>query len=287
MPPLRSDPAVGRVLDAERSFVVALGGYAVEIAGARLLVHERIPVPRLNFVEVGRVARARQAAFFERALDHYFQRALRPTFRVPEPVPDHLDRMLRSLGFVPSPEALRLLEGTIVREEGSPRGGGPEPVVRTSSPDDFTEGLPFWTAPSEREELSRALEVLLFHPNDDEELRLELAESDGRSCGAALRYTDGSTAGLWWVAASPGASRGTTIEALHRAALRPPLPGGLEHLEGISDDPESLEWAVSAGFDVVGTRAVYELPPHAELHLPAVGPPGPPRWRPPRRPGTS
>ncbi|HEV2428949.1 MAG TPA: hypothetical protein VGV64_03760 [Thermoplasmata archaeon] len=287
MPPLRSDRAVGRVLDAERSFIVALGGYAVEIAGARLLVHERIPVPRLNFVEVGRVARARQAAFFERALDHYFQRALRPTFRVPEPVEEHLDRALRSFGFVPSPERLSLLEGPVVRTDAPSRPVGPDLVVRTHSPDGFPDGLPFWTAPSEREELSRALEVLLFHPNDDEELRLELAESDGRSCGAALRYTDGSTAGLWWVAASPGASRGTTIEALHRAALQPPLPGGLERLEAVADDPESLEPALSAGFDVVGTRAVYELPPTAELHLPAVGPAGPPRWRPPRRPGPS
>ncbi len=80
-------PAVEAALDAERQFVLTLGGFALEVAGATLVTHERIPAPRFNFVQVEGVGAERQAAFFERALDHYFQRALRPTFRLPEPTP--------------------------------------------------------------------------------------------------------------------------------------------------------------------------------------------------------
>ncbi|MCI4367196.1 MAG: hypothetical protein L3K08_05550, partial [Thermoplasmata archaeon] len=64
---------------AERGFVRLLGGYTVGLAGGTLLVNERIPVPRFNIVQSVRVARTRQAQFFESALDHYFQRGVRPS----------------------------------------------------------------------------------------------------------------------------------------------------------------------------------------------------------------
>ena len=91
--------ATEAALEAERQFVLTLGGFALEIPGATLVTHEKIPVPRFNFVQEMGVGRERQTAFFERALDHYFQRALRPTFRVPLPVPDHVDIGLRRFGF--------------------------------------------------------------------------------------------------------------------------------------------------------------------------------------------
>ncbi|MCI4365333.1 MAG: hypothetical protein L3K10_04640, partial [Thermoplasmata archaeon] len=81
-------------LAAERQFVKTLGGFVLGIAGAELVTHERIPLPRFNFVVVGDVSLERGTAFFERVLDHYFQRALRPTFRVLPPVPAHLARGL-------------------------------------------------------------------------------------------------------------------------------------------------------------------------------------------------
>ncbi|MCI4355479.1 MAG: hypothetical protein L3K06_08985, partial [Thermoplasmata archaeon] len=85
-----------------RGLVLALGGFALELAGGTLVTHERIPVPPFNFVDGADVAIRRQTAFFEKALDHYFQRALRPTFRVDPPVPPHVDKTLRHFGFLPT-----------------------------------------------------------------------------------------------------------------------------------------------------------------------------------------
>ncbi|HTT45035.1 MAG TPA: hypothetical protein VMH38_03340, partial [Thermoplasmata archaeon] len=79
-----TEPEVEAALATERQFVLTLGGFALELAGATLVTHEKLPVPRFNFVQELGVGRERQTTFFEHALDHYFQRALRPTFRVPD-----------------------------------------------------------------------------------------------------------------------------------------------------------------------------------------------------------
>ena len=105
MTPVESADGAGDLsgeLALHRSFVVALGGFVLEFAGGALVTHERIAVPAFNYVDLDRLAPDRQTAFFERALDHYFQRAIRPSFRARRPVPAHVDRSLRAFGFVPA-----------------------------------------------------------------------------------------------------------------------------------------------------------------------------------------
>ena len=88
-----------RVLAGVKAFVLALGGLSLEVSGASLVTHERLLAPLFNYISVDNVGPARQAAFFERALDHYFQRALRPRVLTRIPTPGHLDEGLRRFGF--------------------------------------------------------------------------------------------------------------------------------------------------------------------------------------------
>ncbi len=272
-------PTVDLALEEERAFVASLGGYTLEIAGARLVTHERIPVPRFNFIQGVEVAAARQAAFFERALDHYFQRALRPSVRVSEHVPDHIDRGLRSFGFRPrdEPHTLLLSDG--------PRTAPPPRVfrVRQPTPGEVDELVGFWAPEKEREELRRSVEVSWTRPNPGEVLVPILAEKDGRSVAAAVVHAH---RGLWAVhgVATQPESRGQgAATALVHYALAEVVPPS-EPVAMHAESGRLVAHLESLGFQGVRIDRVYDLPPEAQLTLPPVGPPGPPRWRPPRRP---
>src|SRR5580658_8952462 len=169
---------------AERGFVRLLGGYTVGLAGGILLVNERIPVPRFNVVQTVHVARARQAQFFEAALDHYFQRALRPDFRVPTPVPPHVDNALRQLGFRhrEPPEAW-LIAGP---DRPAPIA---VPGVRRVRTEELPELVRLWAGAREGIELQRHLEVGMNHPNPGEEESPMVATGpEGVLTSAAVAY---------------------------------------------------------------------------------------------------
>jgi hypothetical protein len=266
------------VRSVERHFVLALGGFALEIAGATLVTHEHLPVPRFNFVEVRGVARERQSAFFERALDHYFQRALRPSVRVPRPVPDHLDAGLRRFGFRPRPAPLALLvsEGA----PGDPRPPGLE--VRAARPGDLDLVASFWTSDRERPEFRAALEVATAHPNPNETLIPVLAGERDGPVSAALVYRRGTTAGIFAVATRPPArGRGAASELVDglRAGA---FAGPVRRYAMFADSARLVARLERLGFAVVAEETEYELAPDAQLALPDPGPPVPPRWRPPR-----
>jgi len=276
---MESSPAleVEAALDTERQFVLTLGGFALEVAGATLVTHERLPAPRFNFVQELGVGAERQTAFFERALDHYFQRALRPTFRVPIPVPGHLDAGLRRLGFRPRPAPLVLLLT-------APGSLSAEPVSREVRPARATEidlVASFWTAERERPEFRAALDVAWNHPNPHEQLVPLLAWGDGEAVSAALLYRFRGTAGIYGVATRPAArGRGAASELVRFATA-----GGLLEAAqySIFADSERLEQRLtSLGFSPARSFREYELPANAELAIPAPGPASPPRWRPPR-----
>ena len=269
---------VEAALEAERQFVLTLGGFALEVAGAALVTHEKIPAPRFNFVQEVGVGRERQTAFFERALDHYFQRALRPTFRVPVPAAPHIDRGLRRFGFLPRPSPLVLLleDG----EEPQPPAGDIE--VAAARPGELDRVASFWTDERERPELATAVDVAWHHPNPHERLVPLLASIDGEAVAAALVYRHRTAAGIHFVATRPSARGRGAASALVAHAVRARVAGREAPLAIYADSARLQGRLQRLGFSPARSFVEYELPRNAELALPPPGPPGPPRWRPPR-----
>ena len=269
--------ATEAALDAERQFVLTLGGYAFEISGATLVLHEKLPVPRFNFVQELGVGAERQTAFFERALDQYFQRALRPTFRVPLPVPPHLDSGLRRLGFRADPSPLVLLLAT--EERTTPFGTDIE--ARPARRGEIDLVASFWTTERERPEFRSALEIAWSHPNPHERLVPILAFRQGEAVSSALVYRYRTSAGIHAVTTRPESrGKGAASEMVRFVLAEDPVGPGARY--SIFSDSTRLEnRLVRLGFRPARRFQVYELPPSAELALPPVGPPGPARWRPP------
>jgi len=271
---------VAAALEAERQFVQSLGGHTLSLAGGRLVTNERIPIPRFNFIQELNVHVERKTAFFERALDHYFQRALRPTLRAEVPVPEHLDRTLTKMGFRANKEPLRLL---IARSETPPNASS-SIQVRAARPEEVDQIVSFWTDEPYRAELRRGIDVLWNHPNPEEELVPMLACLDAELVSAALVYRYGRSTTIHFVSTLPvargqGAATQLVHEVLVGARARP------HQRVSIFAESSRLEGRLrSIGFEVVRRYALYELPPEAELALPPVGPTSPPRWRPPRNP---
>ena len=273
---------VEAALEAERQFVLTLGGFALELAGAALVTHEKLPVPRFNFVQELGVGRERQAAFFEHALDHYFQRALRPTFRVPVPVPEHVDQGLRRFGFRPKESPLVLM----LSPAGEDRPAPSEVEVRPAQRRELDLVASFWTAERERPEFRAALDVAWAHPNPNERLVPLLATLGGEAVSAALVYRYRGVAGIHAVATRvPARGRGAASAIV--AFARHHAPAGAVTSYSMLADSARLEHRLeSLGFRAARKFSEYELPRSAELSFPSPGPPTGPRWRPPRTPGT-
>jgi GNAT superfamily N-acetyltransferase len=276
--------AAEAALDAERQFVLTLGGFALEIPGAALVTHEKIPVPRFNFVQELGVGPERQAAFFERALDHYFQRALRPTFRVPLPVPGHVEAGLKRFGFRPRPTVLKLLLSTGAR----PPALAEDVTVRVAARSELDLVASFWTGERERPEFRTALDIAWNHPNPHEQLAPLLADMDGETVATALVYRHRSSAGIHGVATRPAArGKGAASELVVYALTHEPVGKGVRY--SIFADSNRLEQRLlRLGFLPARAFQEYELPQDAVLAVPSPGPVGPPQWRPPRdRPSRS
>lgn len=270
------DP-VETALAAEQQFVRTLGGFVMGIAGGDLVIHERIPLSRFNFVVVHTFSPERRTAFFERALDHYFQRAIRPTFRVPNPVPAHVDSGLRALGFRPRPAPLTLLlSGSELAAPAS------DLVVRPATASEFDEILSLWTTEKERPELRTALDIVWHHPNPEERLTPMVAARDGTVVSAGILYEARGETGLHFIATRPG-ERGQGAASALVSGVFGGGDGRTRPNGFLLADSARLETGiVRLGFLPARVFTVYELPPEAELALPPVPAAGPPRWRPPR-----
>jgi hypothetical protein len=267
-------------LREERELILSLGGYALELAGGVLVANERIPVPRFNFIQYVRLHRNRQSTFLERALDHYFQRALRPSIRVEHPVPDFLDTSLRQLGFRPTTGSLSLL---LRRTPSRPGRVAATYEVRTATRDELPLLASFWTGMTEREEFLRALAVALEHPNPDEWLVPGIALQNGAPISAALLHTFRSSVGIHGVVTQPSGRGQGAATALVTGLTNEPhareKPGPVAMW---SDNPRLDRRLGTLGFETAVRYAVYELPANAELSLPSSAPVAAPRWRPPR-----
>jgi hypothetical protein len=273
---------IDAALREERELVLSFGGYAVELAGGTLVVNDRIPVPRFNFVQSVRLHRNRQSAFLERALDHFFQRALRPSIRAERPVPEFLDDSLRRLGFRATPEPWSLL----LRHGPPAPAPYPSPYeIRTATAEELPFVASFWTGDREGEEFVRALAVALEHPNPDESLVAGIALRDAAPASAALLHTHRSSVGIHGVVTQPSERGRGAATALVVGLLKgPPAIEKAGPVAMWSDRPRLDARLRSLGFEVAVRYSVYELPPDAELSLPSASSPAPPRWRPPRRP---
>jgi len=261
-----------------RDLILSLGGFSYELAGGTLVTHERIPVPAFNFVDGARVAVRRQTAFFEKALDHYFQRALRPSFRVDLDTPPHIDRTLRHFGFVPASEPLVFLVAPTSNAPAGPRG---IEVVEVQA-DHAREIAEFWTHDRERDEFARALDVVVNHPNPGERLTPLLARSGTRTAAAALLYRRGAHAEVEAVATLPELRGRGIATALVAGALAAAARDGATTLSVLSATPRLTTRLAPLGFLEAGRLTEYRLPADAQLAIPPPGPPTPPRWRPPR-----
>ncbi len=280
-----SDSSPGGLADAllgdERAFVLSLGGFTIGFAGGTLLVHDRIPVPRFNFATVERVGANRQTGFFERALDQYFQRAIRPTFRVARPVPLHIDRTLRQLGFRAQEESLDLLAGR--RLAAKPAGYG---TGRLAGDEDARELAQLWVGEREAPEFATALDILRHHPNPGEALVPVVVDENGERLGAALVYRHDGRALFFGVSTQPSARGRGVATGLVRYAMRSRIGGHRATYGLLSDSARLTRRLTSLGLRRLRSMTVYELCPDAELSLPPVPGAGPPHWRPPRACGS-
>jgi hypothetical protein len=266
-------------LRAHEAFVVALGGSVLEIAGARLVLHERVPAPTFNYIVLGAIGPGRQAAFFERALDHYFQRAVRPAVLAPTPLARHLEEGLQRFGFRVEADPVRVLQAV------GPPAEAPTPAglsVAELAPGEIGRILPFWAESQESEELARSFQVLVHHPNPDESTRAWVVSEAGQDLASAVAYGIGTLRGLHGIGTVSGARGRGAASAVVRAALAAIGPSSAAPLTTLARGDRALASLERLGFAATATLAEYRLPKEAELHLPALGPPAPPRWRPPR-----
>jgi GNAT superfamily N-acetyltransferase len=275
----RAEGAADAALETETQLVLTLGGYALELAGARLVTNEHVAVPRFNFVQEFGVARERQTAFFERALDHYFQRALRPTFRVPIPVPEYLDANLQRLGFRARPAPLALM----LRAPSSAPAAPPQHPVRVARDTELDRVASFWTSERERPELAAALSVAIHHPNPHERLIPVLAELSGAPVSVALVYRYRDMAGIFGVSTQPEARGHGVASDLLRGVIAAELAGPGCPYFLFAASARLADRLTTLGFRTARTFREYDLSSDHALGIPAPGPPGPPRWRPPRR----
>ncbi len=281
----RRHPLLDRILREEREFIHGLGGYSFGIAGGTLVVNERVPVPRFNFVTDVAVSRHRMTGFFETVLDHYFQRALRPEFLLPEPPPGHLVEVLGRLGFLPRTEnrSVLLCDRTVPAAPVPPTHS-----VRRAAPEEIGTIVDFLVSARERAELARGLEVLWAHPNPEEEMIPVLAWDADRPVAAALLHRFRGIWGVHSVATQPESRGRGAASRLIYGSLHEILPEGPEPVAAWADHPRVRGRLERLGFHEVGRFRVFVLDPQAELAV-ARGPTGPvvPRWRPPRSPSST
>ena len=272
-------PGFPEALAAERGFVRMLGGYTVGLPGGTLLVNERIPEPRFNAVQEVTLAPERQTEFYETALDHYFQRALRPTFRVTLPVPAHVDAGLRRFAFLPR-------EGPEVWLVAGPDRPAPPPAppgIRRARPEELDRLIPLWIGAPYRLELRRRIEVGWNHPNPSELLQPFLREGDdGSVVSAGLAYRRGPCLDLEQVVTVPDHRGVGAATSLVDHILEDPLGRDAAYVAIRSAEPRLAEHLAPHGFRVAEHHRVYDLPPDAKLQFPVGPSPSGPIWRPPR-----
>jgi GNAT superfamily N-acetyltransferase len=248
------------ILREARAFPQLFGGYAVEWPGGTLVVNERVPTSRFNFVQDVRLAPGRVLAFVEKALEHYYQRALRPTFELPDDLSQPgTVRALLQAGYVPQgPERSRKL---LLREGGGSPPADPRYRVRPAGEEDLGTFLGFLTEPRHQMELYRYLEEDIFHPQPGERTIPYLAWRGEDPVAVALFHEEGPVRGIHGVATGPryrgqGAASGL-VAGILRAEEHPPSRRWVLAYDG-PGTPRALG---ALGFGPALSFETYALPP--------------------------
>ncbi|MGI0156263.1 MAG: GNAT family N-acetyltransferase, partial [Thermoplasmata archaeon] len=119
-------------------------------------------------------------------------------------------------------------------------------------------------------------------PNPHEQLEPLLAFRDGEAVSAAVVYRYRTTAGIHAVATRPAARGQGAASDLVRYALAAEPAGSADRYSIWADSRRLERHLTGLGFSPARSFREYALPRAAQLSLPSPGPPGPPRWRPPR-----
>ncbi len=190
------------LLREDRALALLFGGYAVEWPGGTLVVNERVPAGRFNFVQDVRLGPGRILAFVEKALEHYYQRALRPTFELPpDPPQPGTVRALAEAGYLPlGPHRSRTL---LLREGGELPPSDARYRVRPASEEEHGTFLGFLAEPRYQMELNRYLEEDVFHPHPGEGTVPYLAWRGTDPVAVALFHEAGPVRGIHIVATDP------------------------------------------------------------------------------------
>ena len=247
------------LLREARALPLLFGGYAVEWPGGTLVVNERVPVSRFNFVQDVRLAPGRVLAFVEKALEHYYQRALHPVFELPDDLPQPgTVRALAEAGYLPQ-DRDRSRE-VLLREEGELPPPDPRYRVRPATEEDQITVLGFFDQPRYQMELHRYLEEDVFHPHPGERTVPYLAWRGDDPVAVALFHEEGTIRGIHAVATVPpyrgqGAASGLVTEIL-RAESRPPSRRWVLVREGVGV-PAPLR---PLGFQCALSFGTYGLP---------------------------
>jgi len=276
-PPERPDSL--RWADEERELICALGGFALHLSGGWLVTHERLPGSRFNFIDIGALNPARRTAFLERALDHYFQRALRPVVRLSPRAPEAIVGSLERLGFRERSTPQLLLTRQLKPLRG-PASAGER--VRALTPQELPILYRLWGGERELPEIRSTIDVALSAPSPGEEVVPVGSIVEGRLVSVGLLHHWNGIWGLHAVATIPGErGNGWASDLAIQAPVASTDRG--DRWLGLRVDsvrvPSHLE---TAGFVAQEQCRIFDLPTDRSLEVPPPGPPQPPRWRPPR-----
>lgn len=257
--------ALAAVLREERQFSQLFGGYSVEVPEGHLVVNEKVPVPRFNFVQNVRCSPGRVAAFMERTLEHYYQRALRPTFELPTDTSQPaVEKALRLAGYEPRGEEHRRHLLVLDPPSGAalppPRGSsGLEVEVVGEEELDTVVDLLVEAQARFREEVRRYLEVAMSHPNPRERVVPYLARTSGGPVSSGILLAHRASCGLFGVGTQTSArERGfaTTLVAEILRREQGGLPGPLCISAEGRNPPRPL---LALGFELWASFDVYAL----------------------------
>jgi ribosomal protein S18 acetylase RimI-like enzyme len=255
-------------LATDRRFSYLFGGYGVELPEAHLVVNERLPAPRFNWVQDLRCAPGRVTAFLERTLDHYYQRALRPTFELRSGEIDAgIEKALGLADYVRlAPERRRQLlrwdparAGALVRAR-PPGANAPAPLSDEELPA-FAELL---VLSRQQPEVVRCIQVAQAHPNPGEKVAAYAIRGTSGLRSVALFARHGREAGLFAVGTRPeDRSQGLATELVAAVLRAEALPEGIPVVLSL-EGPEPPAPLVGLGFEPLQSFDVFAIGPAGE-----------------------